>query len=461
MEGVVLFALALAGFVGVLRRPEWGAPYFALLLFTRFSDVLRTEFGLPSLFMVLAPALLVAAVGRWLVTGEEPGAGWRTATALMLAYGAVCMGSLLYASEGDRTLDALLNYADGVVIVWGLTLYLRNLRDLRRTLDAILVGGTVLAALAVWQQLTGSVEATYAGFSSVELRNIHDDTAGFRSEGPVSANYFALVLVVLVPLAMDRLLHAARPRLRVLAGLALGVILVALVGTYSRGAIVALGVVCLAMLVWVPRRRVFQAVAVAAAPILLAFVFLIPSDYVDRLSALGQLADVARGELPADNALRGRLSEVTAAAMMLRDHSLIGVGYGNFEIHYPRYARELALDGRREERQAHSLYLEVGAETGLIGLVAFGGMLLVPALGLRRARDRALRAGDREAGHLLTTFAIACLGYLVGSLFLHLTYPRYFWLLLGIAFATSALGRAEAPATARAPVHGRLATEGR
>ena len=117
MEGLLFFAMALAGAVWVARRPEWGAPYFAFLVYMRLSDVLRGDFGLPSLFMVLAPGLLLLALGRWLFVGTEVGRGWRPALLGLTVYGAVCVGSLVYALDAERTRDALMNYLDGVVIV--------------------------------------------------------------------------------------------------------------------------------------------------------------------------------------------------------------------------------------------------------------------------------------------------------------------------------------------------------
>jgi O-antigen ligase len=133
---------------------------------------------------------------------------------------------------------------------------------------------------------------------------------------------------------------------------------------------------------------------------------------------------------------------------MFADHPVVGVGYGNFEDYYHRYARTLALDSRREERAAHSLYLEVAAETGIVGMAAFALLLLHPIAGTIRTRSALRDQGlSRDAQHVVA-FGIALGGYLVGSLFLHLSYPRYFWLLLGIAIAVGALSE---PASRRLP----------
>lgn len=443
MEGLILFALVLAGFAFVALRPEWGAPYFAFLIFMRISDVLRGEFGLPSLFMVLAPGLVVLAVARWLFVGRPVGSGWRPAIWLLVLYGSVCSASLLYASQGERTVEALLNYGDGIVIVLVMTLYLRTSKDLERTVWALVGAGGILASLAVIQQLAGASDWSFAGFSRVELRNIYDRSAGFRSEGPVSANYFGLILVAVVPLAVERLLHAPGRLAKLIAAGTVAASVTAIVFTYSRGSLVALGMCCIPMLVWVPRRRLGRYLLVGGLAAVLLAAFALPADYTKRLSALSQVFSAAQGHVPADSALRGRLSEVTSAAMMFRDHPVVGVGYGNFEIHYPRYAQMLGLDARREERQAHSLYLEVAAETGIVGMLAFGALVIGTLAGATRARRGLAEIGDAAGARLATGFGIALLGYLAGSIFLHLTYPRYFWLLIGTGLALHALAGRE------------------
>jgi len=141
---------------------------------------------------------------------------------------------------------------------------------------------------------------------------------------------------------------------------------------------------------------------------------------------------------------------------MFNDHPVVGVGYGNFEIHYPRYAQSLALDGRSEERQAHSLYLEVAAETGVVGLLAFGLLLAAALASVQQARTAFAEEGRTRDSHMATAFGIALLGYLVASVFLHLTYPRYFWLILGIALSLRPLAETYGTREEQVPLaHGR------
>ena len=85
----------------------------------------------------------------------------------------------------------------------------------------------------------------------------------------------------------------------------------------------------------------------------------------------------------------------------------------------------------------HDLYLATAAETGLIGLIAFGGAIFaVLRLGWQR-RVSTLSHGDRAGAGLLTGSLLATVTYLLGCLFLPLAYPRYLWLFAGLTLAIS------------------------
>jgi len=99
----------------------------------------------------------------------------------------------------------------------------------------------------------------------------------------------------------------------------------------------------------------------------------------------------------------------------------------------------IGLDARREERAAHSLYLEVAAEHGVLGIAVFGGMLAFALAGVYRSREAFRAAGDTEHFQLTTAIGIAFAGFLFGSMFLHLSYPRFFWLMFAIAMAVAGL----------------------
>jgi putative inorganic carbon (hco3(-)) transporter len=442
MHPAALLALGfmVLGAAACAVRPAWVPPYFAAVLYANAPDTLRSEYGLPSFFMLLAPALLALAVARQLFFEEAPGRGWKGALWWILSWGAVIGGSFLYAVDRTRSAAVLFDYLDALFIVLIATLFLRRREQLAPVAWALIGAGTFLALLTVHQTLTGNFGSTYGGFARGELRGLLGDTQGMRSAGPLSTNYFALVLVALVPLAADRVLHSRVWLARWTAALSLAAIIAALGCTYSRGGLVALGAVALLMLLATPHwpKRALAGFPVALAGLLVALA-LLPATYRERMATFGQIWEGMRGRHVEDSAIRGRISEVRSAILMVAHHPLLGVGSGNYEIHYPQYARVIGLDARREERAAHSLYLEVAAENGVLGLAVFGGLLGYALSGIQRARRSFAAAGDDGAFHLATAIGVSLAGFLIGSMFLHLSYPRFFWLLVGIAMAVRGL----------------------
>jgi O-antigen ligase len=128
---------------------------------------------------------------------------------------------------------------------------------------------------------------------------------------------------------------------------------------------------------------------------------------------------------------------------MFLDNPILGVGLDQYPEYYQVYSRQLGLDPRREEREPHDLYLEVAAQTGIVGLLTFLFLLVLMFRGMldgsRRLRDLNLP----DYANLAMAFAIGVLGYLTSSIFLHGAYPRYFWLLFGIAMAIPQIAQNE------------------
>jgi O-antigen ligase len=119
------------------------------------------------------------------------------------------------------------------------------------------------------------------------------------------------------------------------------------------------------------------------------------------------------------------------------------VGFANFEEYYLDYSPALGLDSRRENRAAHSLYLEIAAETGVFGLAAFGFLLFVVFRSLYWSYKRFVHAKLDKYSNIAYALGVGIVGYLTGSIFLHAAYFRYFWLIFGIACALPQVARYE------------------
>ena len=126
------------------------------------------------------------------------------------------------------------------------------------------------------------------------------------------------------------------------------------------------------------------------------------------LSMVGLAAGVwlwNRGAIPLDGGARDRLSMWQAAWKMIQDRPILGHGLNTFMDNYLRYW----VGGERQPRYAHNCYLQMWAETGLLGLAAF--VWFVGELG-----RIAIRAVHQRASGITNTVVTGLFVGLVGFL---------------------------------------------
>jgi len=105
-----------------------------------------------------------------------------------------------------------------------------------------------------------------------------------------------------------------------------------------------------------------------------------------------------------------RMAHWQAAVGMFSDHPWLGVGIGNYAVAYPRYAVGRWLDPLGH---AHNYYLNIAAESGLVGLGAF---VLLFAACFHEAWRVLSRLGRRLSGSgsgYWRTVSLGVLGVLV------------------------------------------------
>jgi len=164
-------------------------------------------------------------------------------------------------------------------------------------------------------------------------------------------NTFAAFLVLVIPARIGSVVERFRRRQWGLGSFVLLQVIVlggALVFTFSKGGwlsmIVALGV----FVFLCARRRWIPLATVVGLALLIGLIY--PHAIRAGLPSLGVRTDFWR-----------------SAWGMIRDHPFFGVGIGNFGDYYALYR----LPGARETKLAHNDYLQVLAELGVFGLVAF------------------------------------------------------------------------------------------
>ena len=441
-SGPTATALALVAVVGiavvvaVLLSPRAAAGLLAVMVFSRASDVLIEQHGLPSTMQPLLVLVLAALAWRAWRSRSVP-LGWERAAVLLALYGIVLATGLLTPLDPEHT-SYLFNafIRDCVVVLVVICLLSEDPRGLRLAVWGAVLVGLALSLAGIYQNTVGFT-STMGGFAQAPVLNIAGSDEAPRISGPISdPNHFAQSLVTMVPLAFGRTLWSRGVLLRLVAALTVVSLVWATVLTYSRGALVAIAIVAVIFLarLWI---RPWMWGLVAAAGVL-SFSML-PADFRSRLL---QLAGLFSGQSPTEVSLAGRLSAQLAGIDMFLAHPWLGVGLGNFGYNYPAYARGHGINTVRANLPAHNLFLEVIAETGVLGALTFGAVLVACFGSVWWASQLLRTAGLLRDSRLVGDVGCALAGYLASGLFVHNAYPRVFWFVVALCLATPVVARA-------------------
>lgn len=218
---------------------------------------------------------------------------------------------------------------------------------------------------------------------------------------------------------------------KVLGLVACGVCTWGIIGSESRGGLLALGVLAVVIVATSRGRERARFIALAAA-----------------LAAVASLALLVtpQGELfvkkltNGDSSGRSDLWHV--AGNMIKRHPITGVGLGNYPVVSVRYLDAQVIHAElfvSAPRVVHNTPLEIFAELGIFGFTSFytfvGGCIFVLGRALRRAR--------RLANPLLVPLGrgvlAAQLSALATGLFLSGEYQELTWIMLGLGLAYVAM----------------------
>ncbi len=365
----------------------------------------------------LAEFAVLACLVAWLVRQVHPEPGrqetkavtlrglirqWRWADLLSPPFIFLVVATLsLLASE--YLTFSLREYR--TVIVEPLIFYLllmntiRDRRQIWRLLNAVVLLSAAVALASLYHYFfVGVVEAT----------------GGVRRILAVywSPNALALFLGRGLPISVTLALFARENRwFYALASLAT---VPCLYFTYSRGAWVAVAFALLFVAALRGSRKLVGAAGTAAAAI------------------AGILAIVLRGRFMSSNTVQQRFNLWQAAANMIRDHPLLGVGLDNFLYQYPKYMLEEAW-AEPNLSHPHNILLDFWTRLGILGV---GAMLWLQVtfwrLGIRVCKGWKGEEGQVWALALMASMMDYIVHGLLDNSFFLIDLAFVFWLTYGL-----------------------------
>lgn len=272
-----------------------------------------------------------------------------------------------------------------MLVLYLLVMALVSARHIRGMVLALLFTGAAQAALGLYQFIFKVGPEGFLLFDGRFLRAY----GTFAQPNPY-AGYLGLVLPLALALFIWRLESAKSPfGIRAWFNLqspisslffstTLALMLAALFASQSRAAWLAFaGAALVTVAAWSRRGFILVVVVVLIAAAvglagLLNESLLSTSSILQRFGdafAITTISDVTTIEVnDANFATIERLAHWQAASNMWRDQPWLGVGFGNYAAIYPAYAIGRWLDPLGH---AHNYFLNIGAETGLIGITTY------------------------------------------------------------------------------------------
>ncbi len=265
--------------------------------------------------------------------------------AMFLLLGTMCL-SIIGATSLNLSLKEIVKWLEFAMVLLLGSQYIRTRQQIWTLV-------TIICLAALSQAFFGYIQAyfdlgpqafTREGSSLLRVYGTFDQPNPY-------AGYINITLAIVLTLA----LLAQNVMLRILAGMAMILLAIALYLSQSRGGEIAIaigGIIVLAIIG-----------AYCAG--------LVPQHYfMPILKQLGLAGISLTAPNDADYSTAERLAHWIAGINMFLDHPLLGVGIGNYPVAYPKYFITIFV---LPLGHAHNYYINIAAETGIVGL---GGFML-------------------------------------------------------------------------------------
>lgn len=338
-------AEAAAPFLPPVERPNWGfwgVFAFTALLFFRPQDTVRAlgSLHLPDIAALAALAAMTAhrlsrnlALVRF--TPDVIG---------VIAMGVIMVATAPFSIWPGGALGTFTDIYLKVIVIFILVVNsVRSVRALRMFTWLLIAAMGYTAARGVIDYATGTnmVDGRLYGSISGLMGNPND---------------LAMNLIVFLPFAAVIAIGRGRLFPRLLAGVIVVLMIATIVFTNSRAGMIGLAAVLMVLLF--DARKVRPGLVVAAFVGLLAATPLLPASFWNRLSSI---TDQSQDETGSRQARKDLMWEGFGTFL---DYPFTGVGAGQFVNYNP--------PGRLEPwRETHNALLQIAAELGAFGLLAF------------------------------------------------------------------------------------------
>lgn len=346
----------------------------------------------------------LATLVGFLLSGEQRKIPWMSVTVVLAMFAAWCSITTPFALNPDQeVMEAAKKFWKIVLMIFVGLVVMQQ----RKRLHYLVL---VMAFSIGFYGIKGGL-FTFAGGGSQQVLG----PSGSFLEGN---NEIGLALVMVLPLFRYLQLQQKRELFKWGYGVAMALIGLAALGTQSRGALV--GAAAMLLFLWFksPKKLMLGMGMIIAVAGTLTFM---PDSWWNKMETITEYKE--------DGSAQGRINAWGFAINLAAKRPLVG---GGFETFTPELFQEYAPNPK-DFHDAHSIYFEVLAEHGFIGLAIF----LVLAVATWRSAAITMRLAklspDLEwARHLAAMAQVSLIGFWTSGAFLGLAYFDGYYCVISI-----------------------------
>ena len=337
MRDIALMGILIIGLISTLRHP-----YVGVLLWTWITLMVPHEnaFGFSQSF----PINLVVAIvtlGAWIFSKEPK------LPPLDPNFVLICLFLIWITINGFQAVEPK----------WSWPLWDRTWRImLLGILISIVATNHVRIHALIWVIVLSLFWYGVKGGLFTLITGGHFSVVGPPSSPIGDNNQLALAILMIIPLGNYLRLHSANRLVRILLFGAMILCFFSVVGSYSRGAFIALGAVVVLAALRAKKKLIYP--VIVGLVIVFAYQFM-PQSYFDRIGTIQHAQN--------DASFQGRVAAWNVAYGYAKDHFPFGAGFAG-----PQLPQVFGVyEPNAPARAAHSVFFEVLGDNGFAGLAIY------------------------------------------------------------------------------------------
>lgn len=312
---------------------------------------------------------------------------------------------------------SFLDMAKVIVLYFLVANLVKTKNQVKNILFFSLLLGSMTAVFGIYQQMHGLGGAFGGGV-----------TRALGFEG--NPNHLAIDMVLLVPIILGLLRNSGNFILKGLFLFLCGLFVITVILTYSRAGAIGLAVVLL-LATWkffkLSKKIAYFLTGLAVMLMVLPYV---PEVYIERVMSIANLQDVS---------ITGRLDGWIVGFCIMLDHPFLGVGLGRWAQIYWEKAITLPAVATKFSYWPHNIFIETGAELGIVALISFLMLLFYVFKDLNFSKKIFLEKNENFLSTVAETLEIGLIGFLCCAFFAAALHLKLVWMLIGFSVSLKQL----------------------